>query len=378
MFGGANQRIPENLPADQLIIAHTGGTMRSSGKQPAVQEQINQLGLQSSIKSGIKRKTPLSSLAPVGKEKATVAGFAVPAYAQAERQGYSFKAISNLLTKNSKLLCCHFDSKGELLATAGHDKKVLIWELGTNNVYSGEGHAHHVTDIRFSPNSTVFATSSLDRTVKIWDAAKPSNPIQNLVGHVEHVMSTDFHPTKLNLLTSCDSNDDIILWDVSKGDCKLIFKGGSRHVRFQPQCGNLLASSTGNIINIFDVETSSIQKKLQGHIKDIRSICWHMSGYYLASVSEDSARIWSVSDGKCIHELFSGGNKFQSCIFHPAHVQVLVIGSFEFLELWNPLCQSSITQSYSAHTDIISSLADSPPNGTIASVGHDQWIKIWR
>lgn len=54
-----------------------------------------------------------------------------------------------------------------------------------------------------------------------------------------------------------------------------------------------------------------------------------MSGYYLASVSEDSARIWSVSDGKCIHELFSGGNKFQSCIFHPAHVQVLVIGSFE-------------------------------------------------
>lgn len=61
---------------------------------------------------------------------------------------------------------------------------------------------------------------------------QPSNPIQNLVGHVEHVMSTDFHPTKLNLLTSCDSNDDIILWDVSKGDCKLIFKVGA--LKFLP------------------------------------------------------------------------------------------------------------------------------------------------
>lgn len=102
-----------------------------------------------------------------------------------------------------------------------------------------------------------------------------------------------------------------------------------------------------------------------------------MSGKYLASVSEDSARIWSVSDGKCLYELCSGGNKFQSCTFHPEYVQVLVIGSFEFLELWNPFCQSSITQSCSAHTDIITSLAGSPLDGTIASVSHDQWIKIW-
>ncbi|KAK6797488.1 hypothetical protein RDI58_005190 [Solanum bulbocastanum] len=310
MLGETNLRIPENLPADQQI----GGIMRS-GKQPVVQEHRNQLGLQSSNK--------------VGKEKTTVASFAAPARTQAELKGNSLKAISNLHTKTSKLLCCHFNSEGELLAAAGHDKKVLIWKLGTNNVYSGEGHAHHVTDIRFRPHSTVFATSSFDRTVKIWDAAKPSNPFQNLVGHVEHVMSTDFHPTKLGLLSSCDTSNDIRLWDVSRGECKLIFKGGSRHVRFQPQLGDFLASSSGNVINLFDVETSSIQKKLQGHVKDVRSICWHMSGKYLASVSEDSARIWSVSDGKCLYELCSGGNKFQSCTFHPGYVQVLVIGSFE-------------------------------------------------
>ncbi|MCD7471468.1 hypothetical protein HAX54_011922 [Datura stramonium] len=377
MLGETNQRTLENLPSDQQIIAPIGGIMKSSGKQPAVQEQINQLGLQSSNKIGIKRKTPLSSLAPVGKEKATVAGFAVPAHTQAEQKGNSFEEISSLHIKNSKLLRCHFNSKGDLLATAGHNRKVLIWELGNNSVYSGEGHAHHITDIRFRPNSTVFATSSFDRTVKIWDAAKPRNPFQNLVGHVEHVMSIDFHPTKAGLLSSCDSNDDIILWDVCGGDCKLIFKGGSRHVRFQPRLGDLLASSTGNIINIFDVETNSIQKKLQGHVKDVRSICWDMSGNYLASVSEDSARIWSVSEGKCLHELCSSGNKFQSCTFRPGHSQVLVIGSFEFLELWNPTFQGSLTRSYSAHDGIISSLVDSPSKGTIASVS-DEWVKIWR
>ncbi|KAK4354035.1 hypothetical protein RND71_026229 [Anisodus tanguticus] len=385
MLDDTNQRTLENLQADQQIIAPIGGIMKSSGKQPAVQEQINQLRLQSSDKSGRKRKTPSSYLESIGKEKDTVAGlvsalarsFAAPARTQAEREGISFKEISNLHTK-SKLLCCHFDSQGDLLATAGQDGKVLIWELGNGNVNSGEGHAHFVTDIRFRPNSTVFATSSFDRTVKIWDAAKPSNPFRNLVGHAGHVMSIDFHPANVGLLSSCDSYDEIRLWDVNRGDFKLILKGGSRQVRFQPQRGDFLASSTGNIINIFDVETNSIQKKLQGHVKDVRSICWETSGNLLASVSEDSARIWSVSEGKCIHELCSGGNKFQSCTFHSGYAQMLVIGSDEFLELWNPIFQSNITRPYSAHAGIISSLADSPSKRTIASVSHDQWIKIWR
>ncbi|KAK4352908.1 hypothetical protein RND71_028426 [Anisodus tanguticus] len=194
--------------------------------------------------------------------------------------GIYFKEISNLHVTNSKLICCHFDSQGDLLAAAGQDGKVLIWELGNDNVDSGEGHSHSVTDIRFRPNSTVFATSSFDRTVKIWDAAKPSNPFRNLVGHAGHVMSIDFHPANVGLLSSCDSNDEIRLGDVNMGDFKLILKG---------------------------------------HVKDVRSICWDTSGNYLASVSEDSARIWYVSEGECIHELCSSGNKFQSCTFHPGY-----------------------------------------------------------
>ncbi|KAJ8540052.1 hypothetical protein K7X08_026441 [Anisodus acutangulus] len=78
-----------------------------------------------------------------------------------------------------------------------------------------------------------------------------------------------------------------------------------------------------------------------------------------------------VSESKCIHELRSSG-------FHPEYAQVLVIGSDEFLELWNPIFQSNMTWPYSAHADIISSLADSPAKGTIASVSHDLWIKIWQ
>ena len=41
-------------------------------------------------------------------------------------------------------------------------------------VKTSEEHSHLITDVRFRPNSTIFATSSFDRSVKIWDAASVS------------------------------------------------------------------------------------------------------------------------------------------------------------------------------------------------------------
>lgn len=36
-----------------------------------------------------------------------------------------------------------------------------------------------------------------------------------------------------------------------------------------------------------------------------------------------------MSGGKCIHELHSNGNKFQSCTFHPGYSQLLIIGGYQ-------------------------------------------------
>lgn len=59
----------------------------------------------------------------------------------------------------------------------------------------------------------------------------------------------------------------------------------------------------------------------------MHSVCWDAKGDYLASVSHDSVRVWSlVSGGECIHELICNGNKFQSCVFHPCFSTLLVIG----------------------------------------------------
>ncbi|XVE51362.1 hypothetical protein DITRI_Ditri02bG0034100 [Diplodiscus trichospermus] len=295
-----------------------------------------------------------------------------------EHKGFTFGEISCLHSSKCKVLCCHFSSDGKFLASAGHEKKVLIWNMDTLDfAETSQCHSLLITDVRFRPSSTIFATSSFDKTVQIWDSAKPSKSLSQLEGHAEQVLSLDFHPRKVDLLCSCDSNDEMRLWDINKCSCMHISKGATKQVRFQPRLGNLIATASGNVVNTVDVETNKPQFCLKGHNKDVLSICWDPSGKYIASISEDSARVWSVSGGECLHELRSTGNKFQSCTFHPGYSQLLVIGGYQSLEIWNPT-ESNKTWTVEAHRGLISSLADSVQTEMVASASHDQCVKIWK
>ncbi|XP_048337349.2 transcriptional corepressor LEUNIG isoform X2 [Ziziphus jujuba] len=296
-----------------------------------------------------------------------------------EHQGFSFEEVASLHLSKAKVLCCHFSSEGKLLASAGHEKKVFVWSVETFDfVNTSEEHSLLITDVRFGPSSSIFATSSFDRTVKIWDAARPSKSLFQLVGHAERVLSIDFHPRKIDLLCSCDINDEIRFWNVNQSSCLRVSKGAIKQVRFQPQSGKLLATASGNVINLFDVETGNLHSSFKGHVKDIHSICWDPSGKYIASVSDESARVWStISDGKCVHELQANGNKFQSCTFHPGYSQLLIVGGYQFLELWNPT-ETSKTLSISAHSGLVTALADSVQTEMVASASHDQCVKLWK
>ncbi|KAL1289178.1 hypothetical protein HN51_057849 [Arachis hypogaea] len=301
------------------------------------------------------------------------------AHGKNENKGFSFEEVSCLHSSKNKVLSTHFSWDGKVLASAGHEKKVFIWNMETLNcVTTTEGHSHLITDVRFRPSSTIFATSSFDRSIKLWDAARPDKSLFQLDGHADQVMSLDFHPRKPAILCSCDSNDIIRLWDINQRTCLHTTKGGAnKQVRFQPRTGKFLAAVSGNNIKIVDFESNRFLYHLKGHVKDVLSICWDMSGNYVASVSEDCARVWSVADGKCISELNSTGNKFQSCVFHPGYHNLLVIGGYESLELWCTT-ESSKTLTVPAHKGLIAGLAHSPQDEMIASASHDHCVKLWK
>ncbi|CAN1146921.1 Transcriptional corepressor LEUNIG_HOMOLOG [Linum perenne] len=293
-------------------------------------------------------------------------------------KGFSFREVGSIRKSSSKVVCCHFSTDGKWLASAGHDKKVVLWNMETLHTESTpEDHAHIITDVRFRPNSTQLATSSFDTTVRLWDAAEPRYALQSYTGHTSHVLSLDFHPKKNDLFCSCDGNNEIRFWNMSQQySCVRISKGGTAQVRFQPRSGQLLAAAAENIVSVFDVETDRLTHSLKGHAAEVHSVCWDINGDLLATASQESVRVWSLASGECIHELSSSGNKFHSCVFHPTFSTLLVIGGYQSLELWNMVENKCMT--IPAHDCVISALVQSPVTGMVASASHDKCVKIWK
>ncbi|KAF4347313.1 hypothetical protein F8388_026590 [Cannabis sativa] len=353
-----------------------------------------------------------------------------PEHATEPSKGFSFNEVSSIRKSSSKVVCCHFSSDGKILASAGHDKKVVLWNMDTLQTDSTpEEHTLIITDVRFRPNTTQLATSSFDTTVRLWDAADPNYSMRTYSGHTSHVLSLDFHPKKTDLMCSCDANSEIRYWNLSQYSSTRVSKasidillslllGGSAQVRFQPRTGHYMAAAAGNVISVFDVESDRQTHSLPGHTTEVHSLCWDTNGDLLASVSQDAVRVWSLSSGECIHELNSSGNMFQSCVFHPSYSTLLVIGGYQShapsigtdvaggttngkspkwatiestamgidsnyfdtqvisLELWNLAENKCMT--IQAHEGVISALAQSPMTGMVASASHDKSVKIWK
>ncbi|CAH8380841.1 unnamed protein product [Eruca vesicaria subsp. sativa] len=290
-------------------------------------------------------------------------------------KGFSFSEVSSIRRSSNKVICCNFSTDGKLLASAGHDKKLYIWNMETLITESApEEHGHIITDVRFRPNSTQLATSSFDKTIKIWDASEPSYFVRTITGHNAPVMSVDFHPKKTDLFCSCDGNNEIRLWNINAPNC--LPQGASTQVRFQPRSGQMLAAASENLVSIYDFDNDRRVNLLKGHTSNVNSVCWNPSGELIASVSEDSVKLWSLNSGDCIHELSSSGNKFHSCVFHPSYPNLLVIGGYQSLELWNTKENKCMT--IPAHECVISALAQSPTTGMMASASHDKSVKIWK
>ncbi|KAJ9180080.1 hypothetical protein P3X46_008368 [Hevea brasiliensis] len=293
--------------------------------------------------------------------------------------GFTFTEVNSVEASSMKVISCHFSADGKWLATAGHDKKAVLWYAdGLKPKSTFEGHTSLITDVCFSPSMPYLATSSFDKTIRVWDAGNPRDSLHIFRGHSTCALSVDFHPNRNELICSCDGNGEIRYWSITDSNCAGVFKGGTSHIKFQPRLGRYLAAAEDNAVSILDVETQARQDLLQGHVKPIQFLCWDPSGEYIASVSEDAIRLWKLGsggEGECIQELISNGCKFHSCVFHPANSSLLIIGCDQSLELWNTTENKSMT--VPAHEGLIASLAVSTVTRLVASASHDKFVKLW-
>jgi len=95
--------------------------------------------------------------------------------------------------------------------------QVTLWDVATGNQIGAlSGHGKGVTQVAFSRDSRLLASSSSNNSIRIWDVAS-RRELRTLVGHTANIESMDFSPDA-RLLASASEDGGTFLWDAITGE----------------------------------------------------------------------------------------------------------------------------------------------------------------
>jgi hypothetical protein len=110
---------------------------------------------------------------PDGRRLVTVKGLAVTVFDASTGQ-----TILSLVGHDVDIGNVAYSADGKYLASAGHDRKVIVWNALTGNIeHELLGHTSKVQSVGFSPDSRLLATGAVD-SLRIWDPLKGVQLVQ--------------------------------------------------------------------------------------------------------------------------------------------------------------------------------------------------------
>ena len=193
----------------------------------------------------------------------------------------------------------NFSPNGKILATAGRDSTVKLWNLSGRNFSQLKGIKGAVTSISFSPEGKLLAAAGIDSNAAIWKLSKLPKLISSSVqipGHKGLVRSVNFSP-KGDFLTTLDGQSTVRIWNLS-GKLKKILPLQAIGISFSPAPHQYrFATVTLNgKVGLWNLSEKALVKEFQTLHFDAKSISFSPDGERLATVGIDkTVRLWNLA-----------------------------------------------------------------------------------
>ncbi|HEY2296015.1 MAG TPA: TIR domain-containing protein [Thermoanaerobaculia bacterium] len=192
-----------------------------------------------------------------------------------------------------------------VLASAGEDKMVRLWNSSTGKPLGepSEAHSDMVTSVAFSADGNLLASAGRDSVIYLWNVERERwdagnwRPIRALFGHGRTVWSLAFG-TDRHLVSGGDEGS-VILWNLA-APSRFITKapeitGEIDSVAFSPNGQALFAGGKDGVLRQLDTVNWRVREEAPGHTGKITALA--TQGQRLISAGEDGRiLLWDPTD----------------------------------------------------------------------------------
>jgi WD40 repeat protein len=326
-----------------------------------------------------------------------------------------------------------FSPDGGLLASAGTDGTMRIWDTATGQLRRTlSGHTAPVNSIAFSRDGTL-ASGGSDRTVRVWDPITGTK-LRELPDAKGSVLGVAFSPDGKLLAAACQTYArnpghfvTVLVWDrarlkqvfsppresgswatsvafspdgsllVSAGmtgsmgvwkgpssgpgdipfDASTYGKYAVKGVAFSPD-GKLLASAGDDgIVRVLDTASRKEIGTIPGHTASVNCVAFSPDGALMASGgSDETVRVWDSGARQLLRSLSGHKGSVNCVLFSPDGRLLASAGADRTVRLWDPTTGLELRKLL-GHTGSVHRVVFSPDGRLLASVGKDPTVRVW-
>jgi WD40 repeat protein len=291
-------------------------------------------------------------------------------------------AVQALRTDNN------FDTRDSLLSSLEQSPNLVTFLRG----HTGGLNAPEVHDVAFHPGGRILASAGEDRRVILWDVQARRRLLQELVLHPSNaIRRVVFSPDGEHLATL--GLDGAWVWKTVDG--APVAKLNGRHgelttLAFSPDGEHI---ATGDCIRIVERRCAEGQVMLWSsrtggaHLRpllsnngEINAVAFHPNGKMVASANSDgTVQRWDWQAEQRIGDPLRGHTRSVLTVaFSPDGQLVASAGADRTIRLWNSSTGEGRGEPLIGHNGAVTSLAFSPDGSVIASAGEDKTIRLWQ